>query len=65
MLDFLFSIDFLTNPIFVSNYLTIYGKIILESRKSIIRKSKKCKICLKKIAEIVGKKSQNSEIVLE
>ena len=32
MLDFLFSIDFLTNPIFVSNYLTIYGKIILESR---------------------------------
>ena len=32
MLDFLFSIDSLTNPTFVSNFLTIYGKIILESR---------------------------------
>ena len=65
MLDFLFSIDFLTNPIFVSNCLIIYGKLSSSRGYSIIRKSKKCKICLKTIAEIVGKKSQNSEIVSE
>ena len=67
MLDFLFSIDSLTDPTFVSNFLTIYGKIILESRIFYNRKLKKYKICLQRIAEIVGKNakllklSQNNE----
>ena len=56
MLEFMFFIDFLIDPIFVIDFLIILGRLSLTQRQSIIRKSKKNQL-LKIIGEIIRKKS--------